>query len=227
LLADYETLFNALQSGDTETGQQALRKIEKLRSEEDLPFLLQDLDQLLADSREGMERIGGIVHGLKKFARVDEDELQEADINDGIEAALKITHNELKYKCQIHKKLDKLPLVCCYPGQLNQVFMNLLINAAQAIPEWGDITVETEATDSHVVIRIADTGVGIPEAIRARIFEPFFTTKPVGQGTGLGLAISYSIIQAHKGSIEVQGEEGKGTEFIIQIPQDLEKRIEA
>jgi signal transduction histidine kinase len=124
----------------------------------------------------------------------------------------------LKYKCDVHKKLGELPPIRCYPGQLNQVFLNLLVNAAQAIEERGDITIETRTLDGHIVIRISDTGRGMPPEHLSRIFQPFFTTKAVGKGTGLGLAISHGIIQKHHGTIDVESEPGKGTTFTIRLP---------
>ena len=126
--------------------------------------------------------------------------------------------NELKYKCQVHRKLGDVPTIRCNIGQLNQVFMNLLINAVQAIPERGDITIETGVQGDQVEIRISDTGTGMPPERLSKIFDPFFTTKDVGKGTGLGLAISHGIIKDHNGTIEVTSEVGKGTAFLIRLP---------
>jgi signal transduction histidine kinase len=149
---------------------------------------------------------------------MDESQAKEADINEGIEATLKIVWNELKYKCAVNKSLKPLPRIRCYLGQLNQVFMNLLVNAAQAIPEKGEINIETETINGHIVIRISDTGSGIPPEIIPKLFDPFFTTKPAGKGTGLGLAISSGIIQKHNGTIDVESTIGKGTTFTIRLP---------
>lgn len=126
--------------------------------------------------------------------------------------------NELKYKCEVHTHLGELPPLTCHPAQLNQVFMNLLTNAAQAIEEKGEITISTEATDECIVVRISDTGKGIPEENIGKLFDPFFTTKAVGEGTGLGLAIAHGIVEKHKGTIEVESEVGVGTTFIIMLP---------
>jgi len=206
------------QTGDSEAIREVLEQIEELDREEDLNYILSDLDSLIKESSDGVQRVKEIVQNLKSFARVDESESKEADINEGIEATLKVVWNELKYKTTVIKNLRPLPHIHCNPGQLNQVFMNLLVNAAQAIPERGEIRIDTEATEDKIVIRISDTGSGIPEENMSKLFDPFFTTKPVGKGTGLGLSISYGIIQKHKGTIEVASRLGEGTTFTIQLP---------
>ena len=218
LIARYQTFVEAVREGKTNEGQSTLEEIEAICEEEDLDYILEDVDELLSESVEGTKRVKEIVEGLRSFARLDEADVKEADINEGIASTLKLVWNELKYKCEVHQRLGDLPLIRCYPGQLNQVFMNLLVNAAQAIPERGEIWVETEATDTDVVIRISDTGIGIPTRNIPKLFDPFFTTKTVGAGTGLGLAISHGLIQKHNGTIEVESEEGKGTPFIIRLP---------
>ncbi len=218
LLDAYETLTGHVSPDQSAAGQAVLHDIAEIREEEDLDFIREDIDALLAESLNGMFRVKEIVQGLKSFARVDEAEMQIADVNEGIEATLKVVWNELKYKCEVHTKLSPLPQIRCYPGQLNQVFMNLLVNAAHAMEERGEITIETETTDSEVIIRISDTGVGIPKEHLSELFNPFFTTKPVGEGTGLGLSISYGIIQKHGGRIEVDSEVGRGTTFTIYLP---------
>jgi signal transduction histidine kinase len=225
LYQDYEAAVDSPTSKIAET--QALR-IREAREREDFDFMMGDMTAILDQSREGMVRIKEIVRNLKSFSHVDEDELKEANVNDCIENTLKIVWNELKYKCRVHKDYGELPRIACYPGQLNQVFMNLLVNAAQAIPEQGDISITTRYVKHHglnnetsrtaIEISLADTGVGIPEAERSRIFDPFFTTKPVGSGTGLGLAIVYGIIRKHRGHIRVESEVGRGTTFHITLP---------
>jgi len=193
-------------------------ELETLEQEEDLPYILKDMNALIAESTDGAQRVKEIVQNLKSFARLDESEQKEADINEGIEATLKVVWNELKYKATVVKNLKPLPLIRCYPGQLNQVFMNLLVNAAQSIKDQGTITIDTESHDSMVTIRISDTGSGIPKENLSRLFDPFFTTKPVGKGTGLGLSISYGIIKKHNGSIEVESQVGRGTSFTVTLP---------
>ncbi|GAG30170.1 unnamed protein product, partial [marine sediment metagenome] len=195
LLTEYDRLAGEVKGGNGASHDEVLARIDTLREDHDLPYILGDVDSLLGESADGVVRIRDIVQSLKSFARIDEEQIKEADINACLEVTLKIVWNELKYKCHVHKHFGELPLVRCNAGQLNQVFMNLLINAAQAIPEHGDITIETERDDDHVVIRIADTGKGIDSEHLSRLFDPFFTTKEVGKGTGLGLSISHGIIQ--------------------------------
>ena len=159
-----------------------------------------------------------IVLDLKDFAHPGEDKIQSADINDGIETTLNVVWNELKYKATVNKELGKLPIVKCYPQQLNQVFMNLFVNAAQAIEKQGEISISTWADNGFVIIKIGDTGSGIDKKNLGRIFDPFFTTKDVGRGTGLGLNVAYNIIKKHNGTIDVKSQVGKGTVFKIRMP---------
>jgi len=218
IFEEYRGLSGAIHNDDKIVQTAILDNVEKISEKEDLPYILEDIDNLLTESIEGTERVRDIVQNLKSFARIDETQVKEADINEGIEATLKIVWNELKYKCTVHRNLQPLPLIRCCPGQLNQVFMNMLVNAAQAIPEKGDITIETEATDKDIIIRISDTGVGIKQENISKLFDPFFTTKAAGKGTGLGLSISIGIIQKHNGTIYVESEAGKGSTFTIHLP---------
>jgi len=179
---------------------------------------------------EGTERIRRIVSDLKHFSHTDQDKRKPTDINKELETTLNVVWNELKYKCTIVKDFGELPLLLCNPGQLNQVFANLFINAAQAIEKQGTITITTrhvtagagKKEDSvqkeYIEIGISDTGSGIAEDKIEKIFEPFFTTKEVGKGTGLGLSIVYDIIKKHNGDITVQSEAGKGTNFTVRLP---------
>lgn len=215
----YDALLrSSLESESTPDSENVLAQIQEIEKKNKLAFILNDTGNLLQESLDGVERVKEIVQGLKSFSRVDEGQIQEANINECIETTLKVVWNELKYTTQVHKQLGELPLIRCYPGQLNQVFMNLLVNAAQAIPKQGDITIETSITETHVVICITDTGEGIPPESLTNIFTPFYTTKPVGKGTGLGLSISYNIIQKHQGTIEVESKLGEGTRFTIRLP---------
>jgi signal transduction histidine kinase len=198
--------------------EEKLEQIASLEEEVDIDFILEDIIDLISDCKEGTDRIKKIVIDLKDFAHPGEDKLQTADINQGIETTLNVVWNELKYKTTVHKNLGKLPLIKCYPQQLNQVFMNLFVNGAQAIEKRGEINISTHADNGFVEIRITDTGSGIDRKNLDRIFDPFFTTKDVGKGTGLGLNVAYNIIKKHKGTINVESQLGKGTVFIIRIP---------
>lgn len=185
----------------------------------DLDFLKGDLEDLVNESLEGATRAKKIVQDLRDFSRIDKQERELFDLEAGIEATLNIVNNELKYKAKIIKEYGGLKPFECVGAQLNQVFMNLLLNAAQAIEEFGKITVRTGyKNDDWLWVEIEDTGNGIPDEILPKIFDPFFTTKPVGKGTGLGLSLSYKIIQDHHGSIEVQSKNGQGTKFRVLLP---------
>jgi signal transduction histidine kinase len=196
----------------------AIQDIKAFEKDIDIGFLLEDIDDLIGDCREGTDRIKKIVLDLKDFAHPGEDKLQQMDINRGLESTLNVVYNELKYKATLHKKFGDIPMVNAYPQQLNQVFMNILVNAAQAIEKKGDIHIVTQKKDDSVEIQISDTGCGIDPKNISRIFDPFFTTKDVGKGTGLGMNIAYNIVKKHDGTIDVCSEPGKGTTFTIRIP---------
>lgn len=183
-----------------------------------LDYALEDVAGLIDETIEGSERVKLIVQNLKTFSRSDEAVQKQADINECIQSTLNIVWNEIKYKAEVSSDYGELPLVTCHPQQLNQVFMNLLVNASQAIEKDGIITITTREDNGFVKISISDNGSGIEESKIVKIFDPFYTTKPVGQGTGLGLSISNEIIQQHGGTITVESEPGKGTTFIIAIP---------
>lgn len=195
-----------------------IAQIQDEEEKENLPFILNDISQLLEESIEGSERVSQIVSNLKSFSRIDESETKEFDLNEGIQSTLRLLHNEIKYKCKVETKLNPLPKILCASGQLNQVFMNLIVNAIQACDEKGEIYIQSSHLRDHVEIKVSDNGVGIPKHALPNIFDPFFTTKPVGEGTGLGLSLSYGIIQEHNGEIKVKSQEGKGTEFTVRIP---------
>jgi signal transduction histidine kinase len=216
LLTSIDTYTRAL----VETGDQAgIAQDEEIRRRFDIDFLAVDLPQLLVESREGIERVCKIVRDLKDFSRRDGSEAWvRADIHRGLDSTLNIVWNELKYKAQIVRSFGELPLIDCLPSELNQVFMNVLMNAGQAITERGVITVSTGTTGDRIWIAIGDDGEGIPADVLPRIFDPFFTTKPVGSGTGLGLAISYGIIAKHHGTIEISSLPGQGTMLRIELP---------
>jgi len=198
------------------------RRITALRDQFDLAFIREDLPALLDESKEGITRVKKIVQDLKDFSRVDtSQEWQLADLHSGIDSTLNIVRNEIKYKADVVKEYGELPQVECLLSQLNQVFMNLLVNAAHAMKdkERGTITVRTGRDDEREVwVEIADDGCGISPENLKRIFDPFFTTKPVGKGTGLGLSLAYGIVQKHHGRIEVRSKEGEGTTFRVTLP---------
>lgn len=184
-----------------------------------IDFIINDTKDLIAESLDGVERVKKIVMNLKNFSRVDQAERASVNINTCLDDTINIAWNELKYKCTLHKEYGELPALKCYPQQLNQVFINLLINAAQAFEKTGEITIKTWCTDAAIFVTITDNGYGIAEDKISHIFEPFFTTKDVGKGTGLGLSISYDIIvNKHHGDLTVASEEGKGTTFTITLP---------
>lgn len=207
-------------AGNAAAAQSAFEKIKSIQQEEDLDFIISDIAQLLQESREGAKRIREIVQGLKNFSRPDNDSVTFGDINEGIDTALKVVWNNLKYKCSVEKDLGEIPEIPCNLGRLNQVFMNLLVNSSQAIREQGVINIRTweDSETDQVIITFADSGPGMPPEIQEKIFDPFFTTKKIGEGTGLGLSISHGIVRDHGGTITVDSEPGSGTTFTIRLP---------
>ncbi|HLP90789.1 MAG TPA: ATP-binding protein [Nostocaceae cyanobacterium] len=220
-------------------------EIENLITEIDLEFLAEDLPKILSSMKFGAERISEIVLSLRNFSRLDESEMKEVDIHEGIDSTLLILSNHFKVndyqsKVELIRNYGNLPFVECYPGKLNQVFMNIISNAIDALNSAKKelcylnstsyshkIVITTELGKCNsVIIKIADNGVGMPAEVIKQIFDPFFTTKPVGKGTGLGLSISYQIIvEQHKGKIECFSEVGRGTEFVIEIPISLKNSL--
>ena len=218
LFALIEMYERALRAPDPKA---LLPEIDDMRARFDIDFISGDLPQLMAESREGIERVTQIVRNLKDFSYSGRDDSWKlADLHGGLDSTINIIWNELKYKVTLEKRYAKLPLVQCLPSELNQVFMNILLNAGHAIAERGKITISTgvSTTADEVWIEIEDTGGGIPEDIQQRIFDPFFTTKPVGSGTGLGLSISYGIVKKHNGQIEVRSKAGEGSCFRLTLP---------
>ena len=199
---------------------QRIQDINAFEKDIDIGYIMEDITDLIGDCREGTDRIKKIVIDLKDFAHPGEDKIQSMDINSGLESTLNVVNNEIKYKATVQKIFRDIPPVKGYPQQLNQVFMNILVNAAQAIEKKGEIVVETRQVQDHVHILISDTGCGVSQENLQKIFDPFFTTKDVGKGTGLGMNIAYNIVKKHKGAIAVDSEVGKGTTFTIKIPVD-------
>jgi len=181
---------------------------------------LENIEELNAVNKTATDRIVAIVSSLRNFARLDMASLDVVDIHEGLENTLTLVHHELKNRVEVHKNYGKLPPIKCYPNQLNQVFLNLLVNASHAIKGQGKIFIKTRtrASNGTVIIEFQDTGVGIADEDLSRIFDPGFTTKGVGVGTGLGLSIVYQIIEEHKGKIEVESKVGKGTTFRLILP---------
>ena len=211
-------LIAAYEKYEADLSQEHAESLQTLKNEIDLAYLREDINELMTESLGGLQRVKRIVQDLKDFSHVSDSEIQWANVESGLESTLNVVWNELKYKAEVIKDYGNIPEIECIPSQLNQVFMNLLVNAAQAIPERGEITVRTRRVDDRVCIEISDTGTGIPQELMNRIFDPFFTTKPVGTGTGLGLSIAHGIIRKHKGRIEVRSEPGKGTSFQVYLP---------
>jgi PAS domain S-box-containing protein len=205
-------MFKTLKATD------AIEKLGKKRKELKLDYIMQDVKQLITESLDGSDRVQKIVQGLNRFSREDNAEYKDTDINECIESSIKIVWTELKHKTTLTKNYGNFPHTKCYPQQLNQVFVNLLINAVQSIKKQGEIAINTWSKDGSIWIMVSDTGCGISKENQNKVFEPFFTTKEVGQGTGLGLSITYEIIQRHKGEITFESKAGKGTTFTIRIP---------
>lgn len=208
----------AYESAEMHLAPEARAAVATLKGEVELDYLKQDILDLIAESADGIRRVKQIVQDLKDFSHVDRAEWQDFDVHKGLDSTLNIVANEIKYKAEVVKDYGKIPAVECMASQINQVFMNLLVNAAHAIPERGVITVRTGCDGDTVWVAISDTGTGISAENQTRIFDPFFTTKPVGKGTGLGLSVSYSIIEKHHGRIDVDSELGKGTTFKVTLP---------
>ncbi len=197
----------------------ALAEVAEVKRKVDLPYLLEDIPGLLKESLDGLARVKRIIQDLRDFSHVDEATWQLANLEYCLDSTLNVAANEIKYKAEVVKEYAGLPEVECMPSQINQVFLNLLVNAAQAIETKGVITLRTGQEGGEVWVEVADTGKGVAPEIMTKIFDPFFTTKPVGKGTGLGLSVSYGIVQKHGGRIEVRSELGKGTAMRVWLPQ--------
>lgn len=196
-----------------------LEELRQFKKKIDLSYIREDTKSLIAESHEGLGRVKKIILDLKEFSHTDsEDQWVWADVHQGLDSTLNVVWNELKYKCDVVKEYGVLPKIYCLPAQINQVFMNLLVNAAQAIEEHGNITLRTGQESDRIWVEVSDSGQGIPAENIQRLFDPFFTTKPVGKGTGLGLSVSYKIIEKHHGKIEVRSEVGKGSTFRVILP---------
>jgi two-component system, NtrC family, sensor kinase len=219
-VTDLLKIIDGYEAEEAGLGEEARRRIAALREQVELALLREDALAVVEESQEGLRRVRGIIRDLMDFSHVSDAQWQQADLHKGLDSTLNIASNEVKYVADVIKEYGELPEVECLPSQLNQVFLNMLINAAQAIRgKRGTITVRTgRVGGDHVFVEIADNGEGIPPESLKRIFDPFFTTKPVGKGTGLGLALSYGIIARHRGRIEVRSQPGEGTTFRTILP---------
>ncbi len=212
--------LDVFESFDFITDEKKIKQVKKIKSELEIDYSLEEMDQLLNGIEEGANRTYEIVKSLRNFSRLDEIDLQRDDINSSINNTLLLLQSNFQPHIKIVKNYNTLPLIECYPGKLNQVFMNIIFNAVQSIEGEGSVTISTvfEKENSQVKISVKDTGIGMSEETMKKIFEPFYTTKPVGDGTGLGLFISFGIIESHHGYIEVKSRLGLGSEFIISLP---------
>ncbi|WP_257388084.1 sensor histidine kinase [Tahibacter caeni] len=205
--------------------EESRRKLFDARRAVEKSSLLTEAKELLADSADGITQLASLVQNLKGFARVDRDGMDLMDVNEGVESALMIAAHQLRDRIKVVRKLDAdMPRVRGMPSQLNQVFLNLITNAAQAMPEEGTLTVATRAGDGGVEIAFSDTGCGIPDDVLPKIFDPFFTTKAPGEGTGLGLSIVHKIVKSHGGSIKVRTTPNRGSEFTVMLPAESAAR---
>jgi signal transduction histidine kinase len=225
--AQVEQLQKCVEQGDPDEGQEASERLTRLAKEVDVEFVLSDLAKAIRESQEGSERIRHIVHDLRDFSYQDTGERVLADINQCLDSTANIVWPMMKHLVILEKQYQELPALNCYPMQIKQVFMNLLVNAYQSIEEklgrggeTGRIQLRTEQRGDQVIVTVADTGGGIAPGNLDRIFDPFFTTKKVGAGTGLGLSTSYSIVQRHGGVIRVESTPGRGTTFRVLLPVD-------
>ncbi len=213
-----DDFFSAQTEAILSLGEEKTAELKTLRKKMKIDFIVDDIKDLVSESLEGIDRTKDIVMGLKNISRKDQDVQSMADINECLESTLKVIWNELKYKTTVEKEYGDLPKTKCFPQQLSQVFMNLLVNAGHAIEEKGTISIKTRMEDDSIFVSISDTGCGIAPENLEKIFEAFFTTKEIGQGTGLGMSIASEIIQKHNGEIDVESKVGQGTKFTIKIP---------
>lgn len=220
---DLKAAYGQLNSAVEASGNKDLKIIaEKLSKEADVEFIYEDLEDLINSSVDGLKRVKSIAESLRNFSRLDEAEEKVASIKECIESTLDIVASSTKNKLNIECKLDDLTPIKCHPSELNQVFLNLIMNASQAVKKNGRLEIKGSETIDTLILTFADNGSGMDETTQEKIFNPFFTTKPVGEGTGLGLAISYKIItDGHKGTITVESEPNEGTTFTIKLPKKI------
>lgn len=216
----YDALYGMLQSPEASEAavNEHFARLQHMREEFAEVYPQESMESLFSDSLYGLRQISEIVVNLKNFSRIDQAAVDNIDINECVISALTIGKNVIKHKAEVIRDFGMLPKVSCSPSQINQVFLNLVTNAAQAIEGYGRIMIKTVADDRYVHVVVRDNGKGIPPENVARIYDPFYTTKPIGEGTGLGLSIVFGIIKDHGGQIQVKSEVGKGTAFCISLP---------
>ncbi len=225
LLSRYEAALDRICQDNGGECPQLQREIEAYRKQIDFEFLMRDFDSLINDSLSGAERIKNIVENLRDFSDLDHTDFLKTDIHTCLENALNIAWNEIRYRAEVIREYQEVPEFYCFPRQLSQAFLNLLLNAAQSVDDQGKIIIRTFTEDGKAIVEIEDNGVGIPKEFLPRIFEPFFTTKEVGEGTGLGLSVAYNIIKRHQGKIKVESELGKGTLVRVELPLNTDKEL--
>jgi two-component system NtrC family sensor kinase len=204
--------LDAYRRGDAAEGAQ-------LEEKADIGYLRENFTRTCDKTLEGLQRVRDIVRNLRDFARLDEAEFKEADLNTALKSTIEIVRHQIKEKSiRLETNFDPLPSVLCHPGKINQVFLNLLVNAIQACSQGGVVATRTRAEPDRVVVEVQDNGCGISPEHKMRLFEPFFTTKPIGQGTGLGLSVSFGIVRDHGGAIDVESEVGRGSTFRVRLP---------
>lgn len=213
--ADYLLNGEAL---DEDTLAEQISHVAVLAQELRQEKIIEEMRELLRNNISGLNQIAELVSNLKNFSRLDRQKIASVDLNEGLESVLIIARNELKYKVDLIKDYGDIPQVRCSPSQINQVFLNLIVNAAHAIEQQGTISLRTRQQGDFVRVEIEDTGKGIPADIMPHIFDPFYTTKEIGEGTGLGLSIAYQIVQQHNGTIKVDSQPESGTKFVIDLP---------
>jgi len=219
IINSVQELKKSKMKNDAGSVEMAIEKIIEAEKKTEIEYIVNDLAGLFKETKDGVKRVKNIVADLRVFSRADDEVMENVNLTEIIEETIRLAFNEIKYKAILNKDFAPgLPVIKGQKQRLQQVFLNLLVNAAQAIQEKGEIFVKTYMENEYIYIEISDTGVGIAEENLKKMFDPFFTTKPVGQGTGLGLSISYDIIKKHGGEISVESKLGKGTTFIIMLP---------
>jgi two-component system NtrC family sensor kinase len=213
-----ESLKSSVEQDNMGKAKSVVQEMARLEQEIDLGYIISDVNKLLEHTDKGLERVKKIVMDLRTFARQGNETMEMASLEEVLESIIRIVWNEIKYKAALTKDYGKIPSVRCNAQALGQVFINLLINAAQSIKDKGEIKIRTYTTRDHACISIADTGCGIAPQDMSKIFTPFFTTKEAGKGTGLGLSVSYDIIKRHGGDILIESQHGQGTIFTVQLP---------